>query len=150
MYGGMGSQVMSSSPPSVSTTNRSRETGVSSGAPLAFQSGISSFRPRGSITAPDRMWAPISEPFSNTATESSDPASAASCFSRIAADRPAGPPPTITTSYCIDSRVGAPAVSSAIGTLQGGVQSAGCSEVRLKHPFESRHRPDYRMLTAGP
>jgi hypothetical protein len=31
--------------------------------------------------------------------------SAASCFRRIAADSPAGPPPTITTSYSIASRV---------------------------------------------
>src|SRR5438034_11132032 len=55
---------------------------------------------RGSITAPDRMCAPTSEPFSSTQTETSG----ASCFARIAAARPAGPAPTITMSYCIDSR----------------------------------------------
>ena len=73
-------------------------TGVSSGAPCACQSGTSSERPFGSITAPDRMWAPTSAPFSSTHTDTSRPPLAASCFSRIAADRPEGPPPTITTS----------------------------------------------------
>ena len=37
-------------------------------------------------------------------TESSRPAAFASCFRRIAALSPAGPAPTITTSYCMDSR----------------------------------------------
>ena len=78
--------------------------GVFSGAPLACQSGISSSRARGSSTAPERMWAPISDPFSTTQTETSWPCSAASCFRRIAAARPEGPPPTITTSYSIASR----------------------------------------------
>jgi len=79
-------------------------TWVSIGAPFSFQSGISSFNPIGSITAPDRMWAPISEPFSIRQTETSWLRSAASCFNRIAAASPAGPPPTITTSYSIASR----------------------------------------------
>ncbi len=56
------------------------------------------------MTAPDRMCAPTSEPFSTTQTEISFPSSAARCFRRIAALRPAGPAPTITTSYSIDSR----------------------------------------------
>ena len=47
---------------------------------------------------------PTSLPFSRMQTDSSRPASAASCFRRIAALRPAGPAPTMTTSYCIDSR----------------------------------------------
>ena len=46
------------------------------------------------------VWAPGSLPFSSTTTESS----ALHCLSRIAAARPAGPAPTITTSYSIDSR----------------------------------------------
>src|SRR6185295_219803 len=79
---------------------RSPLTVVLSGAPFSFQPGISSEIARGSITAPDRMCAPISEPFSSTHTERS----AESCFRRIAAASPAGPPPTMTTSYCIDSR----------------------------------------------
>src|SRR6201996_5014009 len=90
----------------VSDRNRKRSsvTSTVSGAPFSFQSGISSVIARGSITAPDRICAPISEPFSSTQTPSSTPFSAARCFRRIAADRPAGPPPTITTSYSIDSR----------------------------------------------
>ncbi len=32
------------------------------------------------------------------------PLSLASCFRRMAADKPAGPAPTTTTSYSIDSR----------------------------------------------
>ncbi len=43
-------------------------TGVLSGAPSSFQSGNSSFSARGSNTAPERMWAPTSEPFSTTQT----------------------------------------------------------------------------------
>ena len=45
--------------------------------------GSSSSRPIGSITAPDRMWAPTSEPFSTTTTARG---LGRSCFSRIAAD----------------------------------------------------------------
>ena len=85
---------------SVRKRNRSSLTGVLSGAPFSFQSGISSVSARGSITAPERMCAPISEPFSSTQTERSGER----CFRRIAAASPAGPPPTTTTSYCIDSR----------------------------------------------
>ena len=58
--------------------NFSSVTGVLSGAPRSFQSGISSSSARGSMTAPERMWAPTSEPFSITQTETSRP--------------PAGPP----------------------------------------------------------
>src|SRR3954464_11079605 len=80
---------------------RSSVTGTLIGAPFSFQSGMSSPIARGSITAPERMWAPISEPFSSTHTE----VSGESCFTRRAAASPAGPPPTTTTSYCIDSRL---------------------------------------------
>ena len=47
------------------------------------------------MTAPDKMCAPTSEPFSSTTTEISLPACAASCFRRMAAASPAGPAPTI-------------------------------------------------------
>ena len=47
---------------------RSSLTGALSGASSCCQSGISSFSARGSITAPDRMCAPTSEPFSSTQT----------------------------------------------------------------------------------
>src|SRR3546814_9906921 len=55
-------------PFSVRNRNFSSVTGVLSGAPFAFQSGISSSSARGSNTAPDRIWAPTSEPFSTTQT----------------------------------------------------------------------------------
>ena len=60
----------------------------------------------GSMTAPDKMCAPTSEPFSSTTTDSSRPAAAASCLSLMAAESPAGPAPTITTSKSIASRGG--------------------------------------------
>src|SRR2546430_2734212 len=66
------------------------------------QSGINLSRETGSITAPDRICAPTSEPFSTTTMLRS----ALSCFSRIAAARPDGPAPTITTSNSMDSRGG--------------------------------------------
>ena len=91
-------------PVSLKNMNLSAVTGVSSGAPRSFQSGISSCRLRGSRTAPDRIWAPTSLPFSIRHTSMFLPTSLASCFSRIAADRPDGPPPTITTSNSITSR----------------------------------------------
>src|SRR5262249_36376632 len=71
-------------------------------------SGISWSRPMGSITAPERMCAPTSEPFSTTTTV----VSGESCLSRSAAASPAGPAPTITTSNSIASRAGS---SSLIG-----------------------------------
>ena len=56
------------------------------------QSGRSSFTAEGSMTLPDRMWAPISPAFSRSRTrKSSLPASVASCLSLMAALRPAGP-----------------------------------------------------------
>src|SRR6516165_9834690 len=54
------------------------------------------------MTAPERMWAPTSEPFSTMTTDFSG----ASCLSRIAAASPAGPAPTITVSNSIASRGG--------------------------------------------
>jgi len=84
--------------------NLSSVTGVFSGQPLSSQSGISSAIALGSITAPDRICAPTSEPFSRTATLISAPACSASWRRRMPAARPAGPAPTITTSYSMDSR----------------------------------------------
>lgn len=70
-----------------------------------FQSGRSSLRALGSITAPERMCAPMSPAFSSRRTrKSSLPAALACCFKRIAAERPAGPPPTMQTSTSSDSR----------------------------------------------
>ena len=78
---------------------RSAVTGWFSGAPSSFQFGSNSVNAIGSMIAPERMWAPGSEPFSSTTTETSLPLSAASCLRRIAVARPAGPAPTTTTSY---------------------------------------------------
>ncbi|GIW56984.1 MAG: hypothetical protein KatS3mg082_3388 [Nitrospiraceae bacterium] len=89
---------------SVRKRNRSSFAGVVSGAPRSFQSGSSSFRDLGSRTAPERMCAPTSEPFSSTTIERSVPFASASCFRRIAAVSPAGPAPTITTSTSMLSR----------------------------------------------
>ena len=55
-------------PLSVRNRKRSSVTGALSGASSCCQSGISSFSARGSITAPERMCAPTSEPFSSTQT----------------------------------------------------------------------------------
>src|SRR5882757_6287100 len=109
----------------VKNQTSSRLTGVLSGAPSSFQLGKSSFRARGSKTAPERMWAPTSEPFSTRQTEMSLPASAAFCLMRQAAARPAGPPPTTRTSYSITSRSTlifsalGPARSSALAVSDG-------------------------------
>ena len=78
-------------------------TGVLRGAPNSSQLGMSSLRALGSNTLPDKICAPTSEPFSTTHIESSLDCSFASCLSLIAVDSPAGPAPTTTTSYSIDS-----------------------------------------------
>ena len=59
-------------------------TGALSGAPSSFQLGNSSLSARGSMTAPDRMCAPTSEPFSSTQTPISTPAF---CGELLEADR---------------------------------------------------------------
>ena len=89
---------------SVKNTTLSAVTGESSGACRSCQSGINSFKLRGSRTAPDKICAPTSLPFSIRQTSMSRPSSAASCFKRMAADSPDGPPPTTTTSNSITSR----------------------------------------------
>lgn len=66
--------------------------------PRSFQSGKSSSKDLGSRQAPDSVCAPIWEAFSTRQTRISLLCSAANCLSRIAAERPAGPAPTITTS----------------------------------------------------
>ena len=83
--------------------NLSEVAEVSSGAPLDSQSGINSSSDFVSITAPESMCAPTSEPFSTKQTERSVFASMDSCFNLMAKLRPAGPPPTTTTSYSITS-----------------------------------------------
>lgn len=63
--------------------------------PIGRAVGSSSIA-RGSMTAPERMWAPGSDPFSNTTTLSSFRRSIESCLSRIAVANPAAPAPTMT------------------------------------------------------
>src|ERR1700738_78459 len=54
----------------------------------------------GSSTAPDREWAPRAAAFSSTQTLKAG----LICFRRIAQASPAGPAPTIATSYSMTSR----------------------------------------------
>src|SRR3954447_12621037 len=86
-------------------TTASTGTSDASGAPLAVKSGTRSRRADGSSTAPESMCAPVSRAFSSTAIASgSPPFSFCSCASRSAADMPAGPPPTMSTSTSNVSR----------------------------------------------
>ena len=117
MNGGIGQLGRRISPAGPRTKNLSSVTSVSTGAPLDFQSGISRLRPTGSMTAPDKICAPTSEPFSKTTTEMSLPVSMASCFKRMAAESPAGPAPTITQSNSIASRGGIAAPFRAMWVL---------------------------------
>ena len=70
---------------------------------MSFQLGKSSFKAVVSNTAPDKICAPTSGPFSTIHTDKSLLLFLDNCFSFIAADKPAGPAPTITTSYSIFS-----------------------------------------------
>src|SRR4029077_716611 len=63
-------------------------------------SGRRSSRGPGSSTAPESAWAPTAEAFSSTQILTCG----FSCFSRMAHASPAGPAPTMTTSYCMTSR----------------------------------------------
>ncbi len=74
------------------------------------QPGSSASSPTGFITAPEMMCPPSSADFSTTVTARSG----ATCFSRMAAARPAGPAPTISTSVSSSSRLPA----SAKGKVQ--------------------------------
>ncbi len=106
------------SPVAVSQWKVSRVTAGPTGAPMSRQPGSSSSSPTGFITAPEMICPPSSAAFSTTVTESSG----ANCFSRMAALRPAGPAPTITTSVSRISRVPASAKSGPIMVAgQGGL-----------------------------
>src|SRR5215470_8345173 len=71
------------------------------------QSGRRRLSPTGSMTAPERICAPTSDPFSTTTNEMSG----LICLRRIALAKPEGPAPTITTSNSIASRAGSSAMS---------------------------------------
>ena len=117
--------------------NWSSFTSVLKGCPSSSrQPGSSLSIPIGSTTAPERICAPTSAPFSRTTTESSG----STCFSRIAAARPAGPAPTITTSNSIASRSGS-SIASVISS----------SPHRRSHPAVviSAFRHSRRIACAG-
>src|SRR3974390_2827854 len=107
----------------VSSLNSSRAAGTQIAGGVRRQSGSSASSGPGSRTQPDNECAPTAAPFSSTQTLRSD----LSCLSLIAQARPAGPPPTISTSYSIWSRsirsalmaVVALVVSAEIGAAQG-------------------------------
>ena len=83
----------------------SASTFVCKGASASsLQSGNSSSNARGSNTLPETTWAPTSLAFSSKQTEISLPVVSSNCLRRIAAASPAGPPPTMTTSYSMLSR----------------------------------------------
>src|SRR6218665_1635546 len=135
----------------VSHMTLSSVTGWFRGAPCSFQSGISSVRALGSITAPLRMWAPGSEPFSSTTTETSLSWAAASCFSLIAVARPPGPPPTMTTSYAMASRGPCWARSSGevmrgSGQLDVGEKQAARGPQRFEVQAGARRRHDEAVV----
>ena len=92
--GGVGSL---NEPFSVSSRNSSCLAGTQIAGGVARQSGSSASSGPGSSTQPENEWAPTAEPFSSTQTLRSG----LSCFRRMAQDRPAGPPPTMTTSYSL-------------------------------------------------
>jgi hypothetical protein len=80
------------------------------------QFGSSFSSAAGSSTAPERECAPTDEAFSSTQMF----VSGLSCFRRIAQARPAGPAPTITTSYSMTSR-------SVISAPSGSRRRGGCT-----------------------
>ena len=81
--------------------NFSLLTFVLIGAFKSFQFGNNSSNARVSKTLPLIMCAPISDAFSNKQIFKLE----SNCFNFIAVAKPEGPPPTITTSYSIDSLV---------------------------------------------
>ncbi len=93
--------------------NSSSAAGTQIGGGLSRQPGSSASSGAGSITAPDRMCAPMVLAFSITQTEMSG----LSCLSRIANANPAGPAPTVTTSYSMTSRsTGSGALAPPLGS----------------------------------
>ena len=123
------------------------------------QLGRSSLRALGSMTAPDRMCAPygninmttmfsrirckpMSEPFSKTTTRISFPFSFSICLSRIAALKPAGPPPTMQTSTSSSalSRVAGLKASFALVVEVLNDLRVDCAALRLEIYLGGLHR----------
>ena len=129
----------------VRNQNSSSVAGTQIGGGFSRQPGSSSSSGPGSITAPDRTWAPMVEAFSITQTV----VSGDFCFNRMAKDRPAGPAPTTTTSYSITSRSD---ICGDLGSGIGGVgrvgrgRRFGISERRQFDQFEPvAERPRHRL-----
>ena len=96
-----GGTIGSLRPPSFdSSQNSSSFAGTQIGGGLSRQPGSRASSGSGSITAPERICAPMVLDFSITQTLMSG----LICLRRIANARPAGPAPTVTTSYSITSR----------------------------------------------
>src|SRR4051794_15623655 len=105
-------------------------------------------RATGSMTAPERMWAPTSEPFSTTTTLGSGE----SCLSLIAAASPAGPAPTITTSNSMASRAGSSSALIGFSTARLAVSGTTVAMNRerstrsLRSSAWSARRRGYRLF----
>ena len=80
------------------------DRGTQIGGGASRQPGSRSSSGCGSMTAPERMCAPTSEPFSITHTLTSRPVASASCLRGMAVLSPDGPAPTTTTSNSMASR----------------------------------------------
>src|SRR3546814_13169761 len=119
--------------------NSSPVTGTQIGGGLSRQPGSSASSGSGSITAPDRMCAPIVLDFSITHTDSSG----LSCLRRIASDSPAGPAPTVPLLYSMTSRStsGAPSCGCSLGSLMSAAWFA-CRACRGFVPGEPNHGED--------
>ena len=135
-------------PAGPSTRKWSSVTAVLNGwSSSSRQPGSSRSMPIGSTTAPDRICAPTSAPFSSTTTESSG----LICFSRIAAARPAGPAPTITTSNSMLSRSLSPSLPQPLLPRLRALCAVGVHKAYLHGA--NRRKPDFppwRQVVRGP
>ena len=123
MPGGTGSL----RPPSLlSSQNSSSVAGTQIGGGLSRQFGSNASSGPVSITAPDRMCAPMVDDFSITQTE----ISGLSCLRRMANESPAGPAPTVTTSYSMTSRSVSGVVSLMLAApCRGSREGPGLSQI---------------------
>ncbi len=120
----------------VMNRNSSRVAGTQIAGACSRHDGSNSSSGPGSSTAPEREWAPRLAAFSRTQTLRSG----FSCFRRMAQAKPAGPPPTIATSYSMTSRA-----ISLIGMASKGLSSGGKRAVVDHKP----PRPDDRDPPGG-
>src|SRR5690606_33880529 len=125
-------------PPSfVRYQSSSSVAGTQTGGGLSRQPGSSASSGPGSITAPERMWAPMVLDFSITQTEMSG----SICLSRMANARPAGPAPTVTTSYSMTSRSGSGISMVTSGSAYGFMRAGPFGKVRIVAAVDARGKP---------